>query len=268
MKYWYQKIANSILSKLYLYGGMNLWIGSFSFKPYRRLKKELRTLELQSKESLYSFPVTKLYPIYSDREDSAGSLMLHYFYQDLHVAQRVFANNPLTHADIGSRVDGFVAHVASFRKIEVYDVRPLAMQIPNVTFCQADMMKPQSVNNESLDSISCLHALEHFGLGRYGDPICFEGYLIGLKTMTKMLKKGGRMYLSVPMGPQRIEFHAHRVFSLKYMIEMVSIDYKIEQFSYVNDQNDFFSNVEITEKAKEDNFGCTWGCGILEMIKL
>ena len=29
------------------------------------------------------------------------------------------------HVDIGSRLDGFVAHVASFREIEVLDIRPL-----------------------------------------------------------------------------------------------------------------------------------------------
>jgi len=36
--------------------------------------------------------------------------------------------------DIGSRVDGFVAHVASFREIEVFDVRPISAQIPASSF--------------------------------------------------------------------------------------------------------------------------------------
>jgi hypothetical protein len=30
------------------------------------------------------------------------------------------------------------------------------------------------------DSLSCLHALEHFGLGRYGDPIDPRGHEKGI----------------------------------------------------------------------------------------
>ena len=38
----------------------------------------------------------------------------------------IYAARPEKHVDVGSRVDGFVAHVASFREIEVFDVRPIA----------------------------------------------------------------------------------------------------------------------------------------------
>ena len=40
----------------------------------------------------------------------------------------------------------------------------------------------------SIESLSCLHALEHFGLGRYGDPINPEGNIIGLENMIKILR--------------------------------------------------------------------------------
>mgnify|MGYP000382217343 CR=1 FL=1 len=41
-----------------------------------------------------------------------------------------------------------------------------------------------------VDSVSCLHALEHFGLGRYGAPICYDGYFIGFKNITNLLDTG------------------------------------------------------------------------------
>ena len=106
------------------------------------------------------------------------------------------------------------------------------------------------------DSISCLHALEHFGLGRYGDPLDYYGYLKGLSSITKILKTGGRFYFSVPIGEQRIEFNAHRVFSVSYLIKILSEDYKIENFSCVNDQGDFIKNQLLDPSSAENSFGC------------
>ena len=65
---------------------------------------------------------------------------------------------------------------------------------------------------ECCDSLSCLHALEHFGLGRYGDPIDPLGHEAGLKNMFKMLSEDGTFYLAVPIGEARVEFNGLRVF--------------------------------------------------------
>jgi SAM-dependent methyltransferase len=117
------------------------------------------------------------------------------------------------------------------------------------------------------DSISCLHALEHFGWGRYGDPVDYSGYLKGFNNITRMLKPGGTFYFSVPLGLQRIEFHAHRVFSMKYLLEMVSSDFDITAFSYIDDHNEFHENAAITPEAVGNNFGCRYGCAIFELTK-
>ncbi len=100
----------------YLYTGVIPFWGHFSLMNYWRLRKDKNALLRQAKQSQYRFPITSLRPCYSDRTDDAGSLPLHYFFQDLFVAQRVFKNAPLHHVDIGSRIDGFVAHLASSRK--------------------------------------------------------------------------------------------------------------------------------------------------------
>lgn len=70
------------------------------------------------------------------------------------------------------------------------------------------------------DSLSCLHALEHFGLGRYGDPIDPKGYECGLVNMAGLLRQGGVFYLSVPIGIDRVEFNAHRVFDPRVIIDL------------------------------------------------
>lgn len=234
----------------------------YFFSNFRSLKK-------QEKLSAKPFDFGQPYPCLSDRFSDSGSAKGHYFHQDLLVARRIHSNTPNLHVDVGSRIDGFVAHVASFRKIEVLDIRPLSSEIPNVRFMQADLMSTISDDLvDYCDSLSCLHALEHFGLGRYGDPVNYNGYLLGLDNLHKILKKGGKLYFSVPIGPQRIEFDAHRVFSISYLLELFAEKYKVDHFSYVDDNGDLHEDVSITDSGTQNNFGCMYGCGIFEMTKL
>ena len=232
--------------------------------------KDRKTLIKQQQSSNINFPLGKPYPILNERFSESGSASGHYFHQDLLVARKIFINQPILHVDIGSRIDGFVAHVASFRKIEVFDIRALTDKIPNISFIQSDLMgKIDDSLIDYTDSISCLHALEHFGLGRYGDPVKYDGYLDGLNNINKILKKSGRFYFSVPIGSQRIEFNAHRVFSLQYLIELFAGNYKIDTFSYVDDKGDLHENISLEDKSDVDNnFECNYGCGIFELTKL
>lgn len=227
---------------------------------------DLEKLRKQKGDDL-TFPFGKNFPVLNERNSYAGTMNGHYFHQDLYVAQRIYLNNPDRHVDVGSRIDGFVAHVAVFRPIEVLDIRKQDSKVTNITFRQADLMQlPQGMVNYC-DSISSLHALEHFGLGRYGDPIDYWGYLKGIQNITRILKKGGRFYLSVPIGNQRIEYNAHRIFSVKYLIDVLSEFYNIERFSYVDDEGDLHVNVNLTDESIESDFNCNHGCGIFEMVK-
>lgn len=213
------------------------------------------------------FPISDNFPCLNDRNDEAGITRTDYFIQDLYCAQKIFERKPDKHVDVGSRIGGFVAHVASYRTIELIDIRKMESTIKNVSFKQADLMDENNIPLDYCDSISSLHALEHFGLGRYGDPIDPEGHIKGFRNITKMLKKGGIFYFSVPMGRQRIDFNAHRVFGMPYLIRMVETDYDIITFSYVNDSGDAYYNVELTEDMISSSLGCELGCAIFELRK-
>jgi len=104
--------------------------------------QNLILLKKQQNKSMQKFPFGLSYPCLDDRFSNSGEAKGHYFYQDLLVASRVHQNNPKLHIDVGSKVNGFVAHVASFRKIKVLDIRPLSNKILNVEFVQADLMSP------------------------------------------------------------------------------------------------------------------------------
>ena len=181
--------------------------------------RDLRLVKKNLKENK-DFKISSLYPCLIDKSDNAGVNSGHYFHQDLLVAQQVHLDSPIKHIDIGSRIDGFVAHVASFRKIDIIDIRDLSSEQKNIEFLKLNVCEPLKPEfNEISDSISCLHAIEHFGLGRYGDPIDLDAHLKALENFKKMLKPKGKFYFSTPIGPQRIEFNAHRVFSVKYLLE-------------------------------------------------
>lgn len=108
-------------------------------------------------------------PCLHDRYEEGGTTKSEYFWQDLLVARAIHAAKPVKHVDIGSRVDGFVAHVASFREIEVLDVRPITSKIPGVIFRQADLMDEESLpidiaGGGYCDSLSCFTLWKISGL--------------------------------------------------------------------------------------------------------
>jgi Caenorhabditis protein of unknown function, DUF268 len=184
------------------------------------------------------------------------------------VARRIFERRPRRHADVGSRIDGFVAHVAAFRHIDVFDIRPLRSEVKNITFRQIDLTKDADDSlMEQYDSVSCLHALEHFGLGRYGDHLDYVGHLKGFHGISRIVSRGGTFYLSVPMGPLRVEFNAHRVFSLSYLRKMCEPLYTIERFSYVDDAGSLFEEVAFDSPLANRNYDCHFGLAILELVK-
>jgi hypothetical protein len=261
-----KRLAKKVLFVFKLFG---LDIGKF-FITIRGLPfyfKDLIYFKRKNRKVLHKIHIESLKPYLSERFENSGSNSGHYFYQDLYVAQKIFERNPDRHVDIGSRIDGFVAHVASFREIEVFDIRPMDSKIKNIFFKQADFMSEIKNYIDYTISLSCLHAIEHFGLGRYGDPINPNGYLNGVTNLKKLLGPGGILYLSFPFGKERIEFNAHRVFSLSTILNLFEEEFSVECFSFVDDIGRFHENTQLTKDKLNCNYDCNFGCAILEMKK-
>lgn len=182
-------------------------------------------------------------PCLHDRFEEGGATKSEYFWQDLMVARAIHTAKPVKHVDIGSRVDGFVAHVASFREIEVFDVRPISTAVPGVLFRQADLMDPPSLPADTegggyCDSLSCLHAIEHFGLGRYGDTVDSQGFRKGIENMAKLLRCGGTFYLSTPIGKERVEFNANWVFDPRTIVNAArNVGMELKKLTIFNPRN-------------------------------
>jgi hypothetical protein len=249
------KIGFDPLTFLYFLKGLPAYI-----IDYVRFKK----LMSNRKE----FPFGKIYPLMMNKSSNSGTMKGAYFHHDLWVARDIYERKPVKHVDIGSRIDGFVAHVAVFREIEVFDIRDQQSKVKNILFKRADFMQLPEELKEYSDSISSLNAIEHFGLGRYGDPIDPDGHIKGIKNIYDMLKKGGIFYFSVPIGRQRIEFNAHRVFDVSYLLKLFEGKFEVVTFSYVNDAGNLVEDCNFSKEEINQNFGCYFGFCIFKLKKI
>jgi SAM-dependent methyltransferase len=207
--------------------------------------------------------VDYFHPVLSDYDADAGVANGHYFHQDLWAARRIFATRPDHHLDVGSRIDGFVAHLLVFMPVAVVDVRPLNAEIAGLQFVRGDATSLDAWADNSVMSISSLHAVEHFGLGRYGDPIDPSGSSQAMAALARILAPGGRLYFSVPIGKERIEFNTHRVFAPETILRTFrQHSLQLVAFAAVNDFG------ELIQGAEPSSFSMAqYSCGLFEFTK-
>lgn len=209
----------------------------------------------------FNFKAINIYPCLYDRFEQAGSVPKHYFFQDIWAARKVAASGVSVHYDVGSRLDGFIAHCLSFCSVVMLDVRPLKINLKGLQFIQANCMDMKNISDGHISSISSLHAVEHFGLGRYGDPIDVEGHVKAINELKRVLSEGGDLYFSVPVGRERIEFDAHRIFSPKTIVSLFS-ELELVEFSVVDDINVFCEHADISSYESAD-----YSCGLFHFRK-
>lgn len=215
----------------------------------------------ERRDSRFQLRLTEAVPILLDYEQQAGQAFGHYFFQDLWAARSVFRRRPFRHLDVGSRIDGFVAHLLTFMAVEVVDIRPLEATVDGLTFIQEDATFLASIPDGSVESLSSLHAVEHFGLGRYGDRVDPKGWEHGVRALERVLAPGGTLLFSVPIGQERLHFNAHRVFAPSTVLEAFrSLD--LVSFAAVDDDGLFQERASPGDFSKARN-----SCGLFELRK-
>lgn len=206
----------------------------------------------------------RIVPTLADRHASSGVARGHYFHQDLWVARLVHGAAPERHLDVGSRIDGFVAHLLSFREVEVVDIRRLESPVRGLRFHQADLMADEAPALAAAPSVSCLHALEHFGLGRYGDPLHPDGWRTGMANLARLVAPRGHLYLGVPIGVPTVEFNAQRIFDPRSIVdEALRHGLQLRRFAHVDDRGDMHEGQALPAPAAWAALArLDYGCGI------
>lgn len=207
--------------------------------------------------------------ISSDLSAAAGYPEEHYFAQDIWGAKKIYENMPQNHYDIGSRVGGFLAHILIFlEKVNYIDIRPLPYRIKKLNFIQGDATNLEKIKDESIFSLSSLHAVEHFGLGRYGDPIDPEACFKAIRAFQRVLAIGGKLYFAVPVAAQdTLEFNAHRIFNPQTIINAFD-ELKLVEFSLIVGKEVNSKVINIDEIAEVCQALPDYSCGLFEFVKL
>ena len=178
----------------------------------------------------------------------------HYFYQGAWLARLVASKKPALHVDVGSSVM-MISVLSGMVKTIFVDYRPLQANLTGLDSVGANITS-LPFQDDSIASLSCQHVIEHIGLGRYGDPIDPEGSIKAAKELERVLKPGGRLYLSLPVGRERVCFNAHRVHAPKTVVEIFS-KLKLIGFSFVNDAGTFHE-----DRGPDDASGNEYACGM------
>jgi len=225
----------------------------FKEEAEKDIENDLKKYTALNRRTSFNYDAKRRYFIATDKACGNGSFSS-YFWQDLWAAKHIYQCRPQVHYDIGSRVDGFIAHLAAFgQKVCLLDIRPMEQKIEGVDFIQCDATNLEHIEDESIESLSALCSLEHFGLGRYGDPIDPEACFHCFEAIQRKTAQGGRIYISVPVGKEHIEFNAHRVFFAETIVKSFSKMRLLEFSSVCREETDY--NIDLHKYDQWDEFG-------------
>lgn len=201
----------------------------------------------------FSLKFYDLYPCLKDRTIKTN-FDAHYVYHTSWAARKIKEINPLKHIDISSSLY-FSGIVSAFIPVDFYDYRPADLKLSGLSNNRVNLIKLPFPDN-SIDSLSCMHTVEHIGLGRYGDKMDPNGDLKAIKELKRVLSQGGSLLFVVPVGKPKIEFNAHRIYSYEQIMSYFP-ELELKEFCLITDDAKFITNTK-KEECDKQSYGC--GC--------
>jgi len=197
------------------------------------------------------------YRCYYDATSSGLSgFDMHYVYHTAWAARKIAQNLPEHHVDISSYLY-FVNIISAFVPTTFYDFRPAELNLYNLESKHADITK-LPMSDGSVKSLSCMHVVEHIGLGRYGDQIDYNGDLKAISEISRVMAKDGNLFFVVPVGKEaKIQFNAHRIYT-KDLIQGYFHDFELVEFAFIRQNGKGGILRGTAEEIHDEPYGC--GC--------
>lgn len=195
------------------------------------LKDFFRFKSLVKRNNRFSIKFGDRYPCFTDKTTSTG-FDAHYIYHTAWAARALIKINPECHVDISSYLY-FSTIVSAFLPVKFYDYRPANIKLTGLKTDRADLLS-LPFEDGSIKSLSCMHTIEHIGLGRYGDPIDPDADLKAISELKRVLATGGSLLFVVPVGKPKIAFNAHRIYSCSQIMDYFS-DLILTEFALISD---------------------------------
>lgn len=251
-----KKIIRDIPGSVFIYMTLRRIFAFFWFiSDYVKLKKALHS------DRRFSLSISDLKPVLIDKTKTT-QFEPHYVYHPAWAARIVAKTKPVKHIDISSILQ-FSTIVSAFVPVEFYDYRPAKLALSSYKSEHGDLTNLH-FPSDSVESLSCMHTLEHIGLGRYGDPIDAIGDIKAASELARVLAPGGSFIFVTPVGKSKIEFNAHRIYSYEQVINLFPT-LKLVEFSLVPDDfraQGFIENADPAIVKDQD-----WGCGCFVFTK-
>jgi len=245
-----QRITEMFPLSFYLYHGLR------NLPRYPAFIKEFLSFRKSGGTGRFEIGWKGLYPCLNDKTATTG-FDRHYVFHTAWAARILARTRPDEHVDISSYVY-FVALVSAFVKIKFYDYRPADMKLSGLQSESADLLA-LPFPDMSVSSLSCMHVVEHVGLGRYGDPLNYDGDLKAISELKRVLAKGGNLLFVVPVGVKpKIMFNAHRIYSFDQVVSYFG-ELELMNFALIPEAKENGALIEYATKEMAD--AQTYGCG-------
>ena len=204
------------------------------------------------------------YPCLFDKS-ATTAIDAHYFHQAVWAFRHIRESGAAAHVDIASQVN-FVGMLTAITAVTFVDIRPLELDIPNYTGLTGSIVDLPFADG-SVASLSCLHVIEHIGLGRYGDPLDPLGPERAGREIVRVLRGNGRAYISTPVGRPRVQFNGQRIFAIDEVLQ-IFCGLTLVEFSLVDARGALREKIDAaTADIREDGAGQDCGLGMFVLQK-